>query len=362
MILDVDQAYGNCPQYIHRRHITVGGEPLNLARTVRYDGKRLRGSDIRLIESADTFFLGTTTPGGQRCIAPRRTSRLRPRHRRTALGGRTIRATNMFNSFGNLAVDPTAALLFVDFAPVTPAAVRHGHRGLGRAGRGMTTKPDAESCSHRDRSWPPSRTSQVRHAPVSTNSKGTACLTSARRCRRSTGQRGTESASGRRRLERRTPPRQPRHTPDSAWRNRDQFLTGRAAIVEFLTAKWERGTRLRAAKEPVGIPRQPHGGAVPVRMARRRRPVVPKLRQRTLGIRRQRPDMRRREASINDVTITEADRRYFGPARRSGAGTRHPPAVTRPSPQPGEWWDPPVPSDRLPGPRNPVEPRSWLLI
>src|ERR1700741_5031298 len=29
-------------------------------------------------------------------------------------------------------------------------------------------------------------------------------------------------------------------TQDSAWRNRDQFLTGREAIVEFLTAKWER--------------------------------------------------------------------------------------------------------------------------
>ena len=27
MILDVDQAYGNCPQYIHRRDITVGDEP-----------------------------------------------------------------------------------------------------------------------------------------------------------------------------------------------------------------------------------------------------------------------------------------------------------------------------------------------
>ena len=30
------------------------------------------------------------------------------------------------------------------------------------------------------------------------------------------------------------------YTPDSVWRNRDQFVTGRAEIVEFLTAKWER--------------------------------------------------------------------------------------------------------------------------
>src|SRR5882757_2689230 len=30
------------------------------------------------------------------------------------------------------------------------------------------------------------------------------------------------------------------YTPDSVWRNRDTFVTGRAAIVEFLTAKWAR--------------------------------------------------------------------------------------------------------------------------
>ena len=30
------------------------------------------------------------------------------------------------------------------------------------------------------------------------------------------------------------------YTEDSVWRNRDTFFEGRAAIVEFLTAKWER--------------------------------------------------------------------------------------------------------------------------
>jgi nuclear transport factor 2 (NTF2) superfamily protein len=29
------------------------------------------------------------------------------------------------------------------------------------------------------------------------------------------------------------------YTEDSAWRNRDLFLSGRPQIVEFLTAKWE---------------------------------------------------------------------------------------------------------------------------
>ena len=32
----------------------------------------------------------------------------------------------------------------------------------------------------------------------------------------------------------------PAYTEDSVWRNRDSFISGRAEIVEFLTAKWER--------------------------------------------------------------------------------------------------------------------------
>lgn len=37
------------------------------------------------------------------------------------------------------------------------------------------------------------------------------------------------------------------YTPDSVWRNRDQFFQGREAIVAFLTDKWqhEKGYRLR---------------------------------------------------------------------------------------------------------------------
>ncbi|MGH2873838.1 MAG: DUF1348 family protein, partial [Solirubrobacteraceae bacterium] len=30
------------------------------------------------------------------------------------------------------------------------------------------------------------------------------------------------------------------YTEDSVWRNRDQFVAGRAQLVEFLTQKWER--------------------------------------------------------------------------------------------------------------------------
>jgi nuclear transport factor 2 (NTF2) superfamily protein len=39
------------------------------------------------------------------------------------------------------------------------------------------------------------------------------------------------------------------YTPDSQWRNRDVFLTGRSAIVDFLTRKWARETGYRLIKE-----------------------------------------------------------------------------------------------------------------
>lgn len=39
------------------------------------------------------------------------------------------------------------------------------------------------------------------------------------------------------------------YTPDSRWRNRSEFLTGREAIVAFLTAKWARELDYRLIKE-----------------------------------------------------------------------------------------------------------------
>lgn len=39
------------------------------------------------------------------------------------------------------------------------------------------------------------------------------------------------------------------YTPDSRWRNRDRFLSGREAIVQFLTDKWARELEYRLIKE-----------------------------------------------------------------------------------------------------------------
>ncbi|HTX95008.1 MAG TPA: pyridoxamine 5'-phosphate oxidase family protein [Mycobacterium sp.] len=114
LTVNVDQAYGNCPQYIRQRPMRVDGPP-NDNRAPLYSGSTLRPSDIRIIEAADTFFLGTThaTSGNDASHrgGPPGFVRVAPEH----LWWPDYPGNNMFNSFGNLCADPTAALLFMAF-------------------------------------------------------------------------------------------------------------------------------------------------------------------------------------------------------------------------------------------------------
>ncbi len=145
LTVDVDQAYGNCPQYIQRRRVHIDGPPDdNRARL--YSGKTLRPEDIRLIEAADTFFLGTThaTAGSDASHrgGPPGFVRVAAGH----LWWPDYPGNNMFNSMGNLAADPTAALLFIDFrAGITlqlsgGATVRWADRAAGDDGAGTVRR------------------------------------------------------------------------------------------------------------------------------------------------------------------------------------------------------------------------------
>src|SRR3978361_359841 len=62
LTLEVEQAYGNCPKYIQHRHLSLGEPHTAAARLPLSHADLLRPNDIRLIETADTFFLGTTHP------------------------------------------------------------------------------------------------------------------------------------------------------------------------------------------------------------------------------------------------------------------------------------------------------------
>ena len=92
------------------------------------------------------------------------------------------------------------------------------------------------------------------------------------------------------------------YTLDSQWRNRSEFLTGRDEIHAFLKRKWERELDYALRKDLWAFTGGSHRGALPVRVARRRRPVVEVLRERTREF-DEHGLMRRREASINDVAI-----------------------------------------------------------
>lgn len=112
------------------------------------------------------------------------------------------------------------------------------------------------------------------------------------------------------------------YTEDSVWRNRDVFVTGRAEIVDFLTAKWARELDYVLRKSLWGF----RENRIAVRFqyewhdaeGRWFRSYGNELWEfADNGL------MRRREASINDLRIDEADRRYFGPRPQDERGPGH---------------------------------------
>jgi nuclear transport factor 2 (NTF2) superfamily protein len=109
------------------------------------------------------------------------------------------------------------------------------------------------------------------------------------------------------------------YTADSRWRNRDLFITGRAEIVAFLTAKWERELDYVLRKSLWGC----LGNRMAVRFQYEWHDVSGQW-HRSYGNELWEFDenglMARREASINDVGIDESERRYFGPRPEAEQG------------------------------------------
>lgn len=105
------------------------------------------------------------------------------------------------------------------------------------------------------------------------------------------------------------------YTVDSVWRNRAEFLTGRDAIVEFLTRKWQRELDYRLIKELWCF----RENRIAVRFAYEWHDDSGSW-FRSYGNENWEFDenglMRRRIASINDGPINEADRRFHWPLGR----------------------------------------------
>lgn len=113
------------------------------------------------------------------------------------------------------------------------------------------------------------------------------------------------------------------YTQDSVWRNRDEFVSGRAAIVEFLRRKWSRELDYALRKELWSF----DGNRIAVRFQYEShnergqwfRSYGNELWEFTAeGL------MSRREASINDLAIDETDRRIHGTRPESERGVPFP--------------------------------------
>ena len=102
------------------------------------------------------------------------------------------------------------------------------------------------------------------------------------------------------------------YTRDSVWRNRAEFLHGREEIVAFLKRKWGRELDYRLIKELWAF----DGNRIAVRFAYEWHDDSGNW-FRSYGNENWEFDenglMRRRHASINDLGISEADRKYKWP-------------------------------------------------
>ncbi|WP_277372525.1 pyridoxamine 5'-phosphate oxidase family protein [Pseudomonas sp. AA-38] len=112
----VEQAFGNCPQYIQLRQYRHGNERGD----ERLDATELDARTRAMIQGADTFFVASYVEYDDGCRA------VDVSHRGGRAGFVRVQGKRLtipdyagnlhFNTLGNLSVNPRAGLLFVDFA------------------------------------------------------------------------------------------------------------------------------------------------------------------------------------------------------------------------------------------------------
>jgi predicted pyridoxine 5'-phosphate oxidase superfamily flavin-nucleotide-binding protein len=122
----VGQSFGNCPQYIQARRVLARiSDPTPVM--VQREGAQLGDRALRLIAGADTFFIATASAAARSGSSQQGVDvshrggrpgfvRAEVRDAHTVLTAPDFRGNFMFQTLGNLAVNPRAGLTFVDFA------------------------------------------------------------------------------------------------------------------------------------------------------------------------------------------------------------------------------------------------------
>lgn len=146
----VEQSFGNCPRFIHAREATYAGDAGGVE--VR-ESSFLGAADRALVAAADTFFLASAHPdaaaGADAAFGVDVSHRGGPPGFAAFVGDDTFlvpdfRGNHLFNTLGNLRVNPRAGVLFIDRvggdllqleAVVDAVAADHPHAGPEPTGR-----------------------------------------------------------------------------------------------------------------------------------------------------------------------------------------------------------------------------------
>jgi predicted pyridoxine 5'-phosphate oxidase superfamily flavin-nucleotide-binding protein len=119
LVLEVREAFGNCPKHISRRRpVRRAPAPTRSPPPLSVSSAELDASQRQLIRQADTFFVASRHPT-RGADASHRGGR--PGFVAVSETGRTLtfpdyRGNTMFQTLGNLSVDPAVGLLFIDWA------------------------------------------------------------------------------------------------------------------------------------------------------------------------------------------------------------------------------------------------------
>jgi uncharacterized protein len=114
LVVEVREAFPNCPKYISRRHLAVG--PARTDASPAEEGTRLGEAEWSIIAAADTAFVASANPAGNLDASHRGGRPGFVQRRKEQLWIPDYRGNSMFNTLGNLAINPSAGLLIIDFA------------------------------------------------------------------------------------------------------------------------------------------------------------------------------------------------------------------------------------------------------
>lgn len=133
IVVTTREVYSNCPQYIHDHVVqSVAHQQMSSRTTASLDQKQRRW-----IESADTFFIASFHSEGGADASHRGGPPGFVRATSNLVTWSDFPGNNMFNTLGNIAVNPRAGLLFVDFESGATLQLQGRARVLGDAERAV---------------------------------------------------------------------------------------------------------------------------------------------------------------------------------------------------------------------------------